>query len=327
MEDWEVIVKYINEEASQEERQKLELWLNEHSDNKLLFNKIKATWDASAELNQDKTFDKQNAWEAIQDKISKEEKVIPLRSEKKSVNAWILRVAAVLVIGLLGVWVSKTLNAKPELILVSTSTEQKTVTLPDGSKITINKNSQLKYPKVFDDTERHIELSGQAFFEVTKDAQKPFVIHHTNFDIKVLGTSFDVKAYDKDNETKVTVITGKVAFSDKYSHSVILEKGEQGVLDISKKSLAKTNDVSDNVLAWKSKTLQFNNTTIKELRECLIQYFDADINIENPALMNCRFTGSFVNPELSEILKALEITLNLKIAVDRNHVSISGKGC
>ena len=134
-------------------------------------------------------------------------------------------------------------------------------------------------------------------------------------------------AYENSSDVTVSVVTGKVLFADKLDYSELLEKGSVGILNKTKHRITKTTYFNSNFMAWKTKKIEFNNATIFEVCQSLKNYFDVQIDVNDAAINNCKFTGSFNQPKLEEILKTLEITLNLKITINRNRVNISGKGC
>ncbi|MBA2612344.1 MAG: FecR domain-containing protein [Bacteroidetes bacterium] len=327
MQDWELIGKYVKGEASQEERVTVEQWLKADKANESLFEEIKASWASAAKLNQHIKIDKAKAWNSIQQKIKEEEKIIPISRKAPAYNSWVLRAAAILIVGLFATWYGLKVNNKPDLILVQTTNETKTVVLPDSSIIILNENSRLIYPKEFAANERHVDLEGEAFFEVTKDPKKPFIIDNKHFDVKVLGTSFNVQAYEKDVEATVTVVTGKVAFTDKKGGSVLLIKDEVGTLNKTGHQLNKTNNLNSNFLSWKAKKLEFTNTNFSEVCAAIKKYFSVEIVVKDKNILNCTFTGYFENPKLPDVLKVLEKTLNIKTVVIEKNVEITGKGC
>ncbi|MBL7913020.1 MAG: FecR domain-containing protein [Bacteroidia bacterium] len=327
MQDWELIAKYIKGEATQEERVTVEQWLRSDNANAILLEEIKATWETSGKLNTHIKINKAKAWNSIQEKIKEEGKVIPITRKAPTYNTWILRVAAILIVGLFATWLALKTGNTPELIYVQTSGEARTIVLPDSSVVVLNENSKFSYPKEFAANERKVELEGEAFFEVTKDPEKPFIIENRSFDVKVLGTSFNVLAYEKDNNAAVTVVTGKVAFTDKKGGSVLLVKDEVGTLNKTDHQLFKSTNANSNFLAWKTKKLEFTNTNFTEVCATLKKYFAVDIIVKDKNILNCTFTGYFENPKLPDILKVLEKTLNLKTVVNDKSVEITGKGC
>jgi transmembrane sensor len=327
MQDWELIAKYIKDEATREEQLQVELWLKADDANAALLEDIKITWQNTGELNKSIKIDKAKAWASIQEKIKEEEKVIPISRKTPAYNNWILRAAAILIVGLFATWLFLKIGNKPELIMVQTLNEEKTILLPDSSTIILNENSTLIYPKEFAANERKVNLEGEAFFEITKNQARPFIIGNKSFDVKVLGTSFNVSAYEKDTTAVVTVVTGTVSFIDKNEYSELLTVGDVGVLNKRKQRIEKSANADINFLAWKTKKLEFSNTSFADVCKSLKKYFSVEIAIKDKAILNCTFTGFFEDPKLEDVLKVLEKTLNIKTVVNQKNVEITGKGC
>ncbi len=326
MQDWELIAKYIKGEASQQEREQVELWLKADSANAVLMDEIKATWQNSGKLNQNIKIDKAKAWASIQEKIKEEDKIIPITHKAPAYNSWILRAAAILIVGLFATWFFLK-TGKPEMVLVQTTIGSKTIKLPDNSTIILNENSSLSYPKEFAANERNVSLEGEAFFEITKNPAKPFIIKNKYFDVRVVGTSFNIAAYEKDTTAIVTVVTGTVSFIDKNEYSELLTVGETGVLNKRRQRIEKSTNTDLNFMAWKTKKLEFTNTSFNEVCSSLKKYFSIDITVKDKAILNCTFTGFFEDPKLDDVLKVLEKTLNIKAVVNQKNVEITGKGC
>ncbi|MBA3683559.1 MAG: FecR domain-containing protein [Bacteroidetes bacterium] len=327
MQDWELIAKYIKGEATLEEQGQVELWLKADSANAVLLEDIKTTWQNTGKLNLDIKIDKAKAWASIQEKIKEEEKVIPMTRKAPVYNTWILRAAAVFIVGLFATWFFLKVGNKPEIIMVETFNERKTILLPDSSTIILNENSKLSYPKQFAANERKINLEGEAFFEIIKNPARPFVIGNKNFNVKVLGTSFNVLAYEKDSLTVVTVVTGTVSFTDKYEHSELLTIGDVGVLNKRKQRIERSVNSDLNFMAWRTKKLEFANSSIADICIALKKYFKREFIIKDKAILNCKFTGSFEDPKLADVLTVLEKTLNIKTVIKEKNVEITGTGC
>lgn len=206
--------------------------------------------------------------------------------------------------------------------------ETKTIRLADGSKVALNENSTFAYPENFQVENRTVKLTGEAFFEVAKAEGKRFTIFAQGTKTEVIGTSFNLRAYSK-KEVKVQVVTGKVAFAKtETDDAIFLTPGQEGV--IGEKTVAKpVKKVIEepNFQAWKTKHLAFNNEQLAQLAKELESYFNIDIEIQNENLKNCRFTTSFEDPELQEVLEVLEVTGNLKIIKEGDRYLISGQGC
>lgn len=328
MENWELIAKYIKEEASEEERKELEHWLNANDSNKKLFEEAKKAWNkglGNLEGDDEVTFSKEKAWNNIQKEIKEKEKVLPLKGNNSS--RWTLRIAATLVLGFFATWLYLSRDVNLEIVVASTKGFSKDVLLADGSKIKLNSNSVLSYAKNFDETERRVNLEGEAFFDIIKNPTKPFVIENTVFEIKVLGTSFNVFAYAEQPEVVLSVVTGTVSFRNKSGKEVFVTQGESAVLNKATETLIKKENVDDYSLAWKTRKLEFKNVLMSDVGKALKSYFGSDVVIQNQKINNCRFTGTFDNPSLEQVLEVLKNALGVEIKKNQKQIVISGKGC
>jgi transmembrane sensor len=193
--------------------------------------------------------------------------------------------------------------------------------------VALNENSTFSYPENFQKENRTVRLTGEAFFEVAKAEGKRFTIFAQGTKTEVIGTSFNLRAYNK-KEVKVQVVTGKVAFAKtETDDAIFLVPGQEGVIGENATVPAKKVIAEPNFQAWKTKNLAFTDQRLEQLAADLESYFNIDIDIQNEALKNCRFTTSFLDPELQEVLDVLALTGNLTIVRDGNRYVISGKGC
>ena len=175
---------------------------------------------------------------------------------------------------------------------------------------------------------RTLSLEGEGFFDVKPNPERPFIVRADEAEIKVLGTSFNVKAYKKEPQTEVFVITGKVSLSaaDK-SNNITLLPGSNGIFNKKDRTLLSENGEHLNTMMWKEKRLIFKKTPLREVVRTLRSYFKADIRIKNEKLLNCRFTSSFIDPTLPEVIEALSLALNLKLGYQSNVYDLDGEGC
>ncbi|MRG44737.1 DUF4974 domain-containing protein [Chitinophaga sp. SYP-B3965] len=175
------------------------------------------------------------------------------------------------------------------------------VVLPDGSKVWLNAASSLKYPTAFTGNERLVELQGQGYFEVTKNAQHPFIVKVDDMTIKVLGTSFDVMAYKDEKAINTTLIEGAVKVNDQ-----LLKPGQQASLDNANGCMYVYNADIQQVIAWKTGFFEFDNVKLADIMRQVSRWYDIDITYNNniePKLFGGRISR---NLPLSEILHMLE---------------------
>lgn len=235
---------------------------------------------------------------------------------------WTQRTAAVLFLplALLAAWQHCLLNNRePMAGLLEVRTNPGTttrLTLPDSTRVWLNSSTVLSYPARFGDGTRDVRLSGEAYFEVSKEPAHRFVVHTPQESaIEVYGTSFNVEAYADAPYITTTLTEGKVGFC--YRHGTDtrragLDPGEKLVYDVAAQdvSLHKTNGLSE--LSWKDGLVIFNNTPLPEALHMLGKRFNVDFTVTDPALLDDRFTGTFDDQQLEQILRFFEISTGIR---------------
>jgi transmembrane sensor len=190
------------------------------------------------------------------------------------------------------------------------------IVLSDGSKVWLNAASSLRFPTAFTGKQRNVELSGEAYFEIEKNAAMPFNVAVSEMNVQVLGTHFNVMAYNEESEIKTTLIEGAVKVT-KGSAVGLLKPGKQASLD-NKGAIIITDAEIEKDLAWKNGMFFFENTDIKTIMQQLNRWYDAEISYEGN-VVNKKFTAQIArNTNLSVVLKRLELTGDI-------HFKIEGK--
>lgn len=274
---YDLLARYFAGECSEEEINRVEKWRNEDPSNKKAFDDFSAIWNISD--NRSFNPDLKKALSAVNDKIDREEN----KTKQRGPDYFLIRIAAVLILGLLSWILIQTLGDKN--IHFNSGKEIVSITLSDGSQITLNKNSTLVYPEIFNRKSRKIRLSGEAYFEVTKDPNRPFVIEAEGSFTKVLGTSFNIKAIEGENEIVLTVDEGKVSFSGKKKNeSIVLKTGEKGTLNKELLKINKETFLDDNDLSWKNKELNFKDVSLKNVLSAMETLYKIEIKTSNQSL-------------------------------------------
>ncbi len=191
------------------------------------------------------------------------------------------------------------------------------ITLSDGTSVHLNVNSILKYPDKFDASFRKVELIGEAFFEVSHDAQRPFIVETKELSTKVLGTSFNINSYPEATE-EISVVSGKVQvglISDGNKH--VLLTPNQGVrFNSSDNQLMKTDIDAGSEIKWRSGELKFERMTFSEVIAELERYYHTPLIINNNAGKNCSITATFDNKGLQFILSSLQLLADFSYEKD-----------
>jgi len=226
---------------------------------------------------------------------------------------------------------------------ISTHNGSKTnVVLPDGTIVKLNAGSQLTYDKEYGNTIREVNLTGEAFFEVVKNKEKPFIIHTKKINIKVLGTTFNVKSYPNE-KTETSLVKGsiEITFKDNPNKKVILKPNEKLIVADKErpanfiKTLPSEPAVAISHLnytrkdstiietAWVQNKLVFKNETFKELALQMERWYDISIRFNNPGMENLQFTGTFENETVQQALNALQLSAKFNYSIKDNEIEIS----
>lgn len=176
--------------------------------------------------------------------------------------------------------------------------------LADGTHVWLNAQSSLSYPMVFSEQKREVELSGEAYFEVAKDTSKRFLVKTSQLTTEVLGTHFDIKAYDDEVVSKVTLLEGSVnIYHNKTSQVQKLKPRQQAA--VSSNSINVKNANSNDVLAWKNELLSFNGSDIQTIMREISRWYDVEVEYGN-ITDDRKFSGYISrNTPLEDVLKIL----------------------
>lgn len=189
--------------------------------------------------------------------------------------------------------------------------ERKEIILPDGSTVVLNARSSLRYPNKFIADNRMIEIKGEAFFQVSKDKDHPFIVRTDEGDVKVLGTSFDVKAYKEDKLFSVSVKTGKVEVKMKESLMRLLPN-ECLIYNKENGEMTKRKDNAEKVTSWIQGGLYFNNTPIQSIVLELERMYGCKIELDSNCVFDETLFGEHDNQSLEAVLKSIEYSTGIK---------------
>lgn len=191
--------------------------------------------------------------------------------------------------------------------------------LPDGSKVWMNAASSLRFPAVFKGKERHVELTGEAYFEVAKNKKLPFTVQTKDQTIYVTGTQFNVMAYNDESYSATTLIEGTVQVSNT-SQKLIMEPGEQ-VVNKGGTPLIKREVAVEEAIAWKNGLFQFNNTDIQTVMRQISRWYD--VSVEYQGAVPSNHFGGYISRDskLSQVLKMLELS-GVRFSIEENKIIV-----
>jgi len=187
------------------------------------------------------------------------------------------------------------------------------VTLPDGTLVWLNSESSLKYPVKFGTGPRKVQFTGEAYFSVAKDPAHPFIITTSKTSIRVLGTKFNVREYGTETATSVVVAEGRVRFGGIASpEHLILTVNQRGIFSVHGKdstTLDKDKVFAEKYLAWKNNELILDNQSLAHVKLTLERWYNVKITIHSEKLSRERYSGSFSNPSLKQVLESISFAV------------------
>lgn len=208
--------------------------------------------------------------------------------------------------------------------------EKATVQLPDGTRVRLNAASTLRYPKVWPGNLRQVFLTGEGYFEVVDDPERPFCVTAGSVKTTVLGTSFNFKAvagYD----TEVTLVKGKVnvqAWTVNHdTMQVMLHPNQQALVGDAAGTIIKQNVGVEKYIAWKNNTLYFDHTPLREAIREMEAWYDTKLELENEALGQCIINAKYQHETLDNVLESLHFLLNISYERKDGKIVLTGKGC
>lgn len=319
-----LLTKYISDSITKEELEELKIHINISDDEKVL-SELSVLWE-------------NHPAEKIQDpSILKEAfKIIEVNTRTQTIRKQLnvlLRIAGILLLPVLctlATYLYMDKQVQPfinnQVMVEAQNGHRAAVILPDGSKVNLNSGSYISYQQNFGKKAREVKLSGEAFFEVTKDPKKKFIVHTEYINIEVLGTTFNVYAYERENTVEMVLLTGKVKINTNKApyQSYYVKPNEKISLDKQSGSLKIKKTDARFETAWLRDEMVFRSERLEAVFDKLERKYGITIQYDNLKQDNDRFTGSFNNEEISGILDILKIHYHFSYKVQGNKIIIYG---
>jgi len=317
-----IIGKKLEGQATTEELEQLQLWLNSGMGNTQEYDQLVKIWMESPRVLTLPAFDTAAAWAKVDGSIRANTGATPVRSI--SLYSRRIAVAAAIIIIAGAGWRLYTQN-HPRWQAFQALAANHSLQLPDGSVVELRKGSKLEYPAAFDKAERTVRLSGEAFFRVQHYEHQPFRINTAHSQIEVLGTSFLVRSEETLDE--VVVAAGKVSVADKSksSNRVVLEAGQKVVLEQDRFREDKVTDA--NYLAWKTGLLEFRATPLVKAIEDISHYYGTPLSLAEgqDAASKSTITLRFENEPFESVLEELKQVTGLQVKKENGKIVLYQK--
>jgi len=310
-----LIVRRLTATLTKEEEGKLLAFISESLFNKEYVESFEDVWRSSNESSLFNKIDARKDWEVVRGRMGFG------KGKVRSLRSRLLRVAAVLIpafILLSSLVAYYYLPGFGRLTAFDARHSKELINLPDGSEVTLKKDSRLIIVKGLRGDERKVKLKGEAYFEVEKDSNHPFLISISGVKVEVVGTAFNLENQGKD--VIINVTAGIVKFSGKHSE-ILVHKGEKAIFD--GKKIVKSKIENNNFLAWKSGVMNFNNAGIKDILDVVVDAYDEVSGYRLNTKSNIKVTTAFDNQPVKEVVEELRIHFNKKIVLHDGILVIS----
>ena len=325
--DW--ITGYLTNSLTPEEMQSFQEWLNASEENRKYFSDIQEVWiAASNEADDVHSFNKDRAYQLFLRRTGETTQQGINKRKAFQLRPWMYAAAMTIIVFICGTIAFQTGKSviRKQLTQISIEAPYGSKTklyLPDGTLVWLNAGSKMSYAQDFGINERALNLTGEAYFEVTKNKHIPFKVHTDELDVKVLGTKFNFRNYQDDLEAKVCLLEGKVALSTQQKET-ILHPDQQALLDKKTGKLLISNTKAAYSAEWTNDRLYFDEALLPDIVKELEYYFDTRIIILDQKLGDSTYIAYFTNGEtLDEILSNLNTDGQMSITRSQGVILIT----
>lgn len=308
----ELLVRYCEGKTSEEEDTYVKHWMDVSDENRRMAQRINRLCLVADTLELEEALDTPHAFGKVRKRVA--------ARKLRTAGKWIQRTAAILFVPLFALWMAQRYGEQAdEAPLVEVHTQpgmSSSLTLPDGTLVYLNSGSSLTYPASFDADTRKVSLKGEAYFEVSKAPAKKFIVstpHNTH--IEVLGTHFNLEAYENENQVQATLLEGKINFlflKDNKLKSIELNPGNKVIYNSETKEVKMCHTSGLSETGWIKGKIILENTPLEESLRLLGKHFHADFVITNPKLKEYSFTGTFANQSLERVLDKFRLSSRIR---------------
>jgi len=316
----DLLVRYLLGDTSTEENATIETWMLESEENQKLLEQMYFIMQATDKLQIMNSADPDAALTALKKKINSKKRSHLFRRSIKVAQ----RIAAILFIPILALATFLLLETSNEpLRYVEVNTNPGIISsfeLPDGSKAWLNAGGYMKYPVEFSTKKREVELKGQGYFKVTKDASKPFFVKiDDSYSVEVLGTEFNVTAYENEDLIETTLVTGKVRLIIDHANGKAIEKSlkpnQKAIYDRKNRTLKIATVNPEYDMVWKEGKIVFRQHRMDHVLKVLARHYNVQFDVKTNDVLQSEITAKFTNEPLPQVLEYLKLASNIKFKI------------
>lgn len=323
---WKAIAAFLRGEQDKEQLLQIRGWLKKSSDHPRIFREVTDTWQLARKKPAFYDPDKELLWKKLMFRIG------GLPAKKKQFYPglkWVAAAAVIVLVFITGIWLGNNSGNGTSFLLYTSvmapSGSRTQIVLPDSTAVWLNSGAEIRYPATFEKKSRDVYVTGECFFDVTRDPQRQFIVHSTDFNIKVLGTSFNIRESRRDKRTEVALIEGEVHVFDKADHPLtVLAPGEQFICEAGKGVVTKIENI-DALTAWKNNMLIFEDEPFVNIIQSLESWYGVEFSVESAVLNNHRYTFRVKTESLREVLELISVITPIEYTIKGEKVTVKYK--
>jgi ferric-dicitrate binding protein FerR (iron transport regulator) len=325
------IAKFLSGNMPPEEAARFEEWLEEDPARRQLLEEALLVWQAGEEESlPDFDKDVDGAWKQVAPHVQRNQTETKPPIVRPLFRRWLSVAAAAIVLLAVGTWIWLSQpGSEAGMVAYATATgETLLIALPDGSRVWLNERSTLRHPEDF--STRSLQLEGEAFFEVQRLEDSPFVVTSGGARTEVLGTAFHIRAYPEEGQVELTVESGKVAFARETAPEarLELEAGASAIFGEASNRLQLVKSRIADADSWRTGKLEFDeHATLEMVRLSFERYYHIRLEAEDSSVWHCHFKGIFEQAPPEEVAESIAFSLNLELVRTDSVYTFLGSGC
>lgn len=336
----DLIIQLLSGELSAEEQQELKAWIDAVPENRKYFNEWQEIWFSSTLPDDLRKYDSTIAYKAFVERM-KEAKQVKSTSDnesnatKRSIHLfsarWMRYAAMVVVVCLMGYigyrgGQSQISSEFADIVVQAPQGSRTNMQLPDGTTVWLNAGSKLTYSQGFGIKNRKVELEGEGYFEVKKNAKLPFSVSSAAVCINDIGTAFNFRDYPNDAEAEIVLAEGAISLDNlvKKGQTEVMSPGDRVVLDKHTGKMRKDTYDAELTKQWTAGQIVFDGESLNAIASKIERSYNVKVVIASPSLKQFHFYGNFKQQEttLRDVLDVLEATGKLRYRIDKNKVTL-----
>jgi ferric-dicitrate binding protein FerR (iron transport regulator) len=310
-----LISNFLANEITDSGIDQLKEWLAESPENRHIFDIENELWQKTTLKNSSAVFDPACAWKEMKGRIpgmsGSTSGTVILSRRSLALLVAAASVTLLMAIGGVSLWISGKMEQREIMaantIFRTSEGEKADIYLPDSSRITINSGSEIEYGAGYNIRERIVRLSGEAYFDVHTDPDKPFIVEAgREMTVSATGTKFNIYSYPDENRIETTLVDGKVSVKVGDKDPVEITPGQQVVYFPVRKEAIVKNVVPETYTSWKENKLRFIDTPFEEVLRKLGRRYNVVFEVRNKDLLELRYTATFIDESIEEVMQMLK---------------------